>query len=119
MKTEQILTESEGLRNSQTVSEGNPKLQARRFSKPIWALLVLASGFMGAFSYFGVTYAYRTIVDDTSGTLPIIVSVAIAAVLLAAFISLILVVKHHIPTDDYPWTIRRMRQARKEKLARS
>lgn len=74
---------------------------------------------MGAFGYFGVTYAYRKIVDDTSGTLPIIVSVAIAAVLLTAFISLILIVKHHIPTDDYPWTIKRMRQARKEKLARS
>ena len=118
MKTEQILTESEGLRDRQPDNEGSPKPLLRRFSKLIWTLLVLSSGFIGAFGYFGATYAYRTIANDTSETLPIIVSVAIATVLLAAFILLILVLKRHVPTEDYPWTIRRMRKARKEKLAR-
>lgn len=118
MKTEQILTESEGLRDNQPRNERCPKPLNHRFSKLIWTLLVLASGFIGAFGYFGVTYAYRTIADDTSGTLPIIVSIAIAAVLLAAFILLLLVLKRHVPTEDYPWTIRRMLKARKERLAR-
>lgn len=118
MNTAQIMPESEGPRDNQFANEGALRPLNHQFSKLTWTLLILASGFIGAFGYFGATYAYRRIADDASGTLPIIVSIAIAAVLLAAFILLLLVLKRRVPTEDYPWTIRRMRKARKERLAR-